>query len=93
MRQVFVLLAGVCLTHAVGCYHVGGKCDCVPPIQPCCMYGLYPPAAGYPVMPANGVTAPVPAPTGITTPVANEVPADPTPMPPMKEQIGLPREL
>jgi hypothetical protein len=88
MRQVFVLLAGVCLTHAAGCYHIAGKCDCSPPIQPCCMYGLYPPAAGYPVMPAN--PTPAPAPTGTTTPVANEVPADPAPM---KEQIGLPREL
>jgi hypothetical protein len=91
MRQLFVLLAGVCLTHAVGCYHIAGKCDCSPPIQPCGMYGLYPPAAGYPVLPATPpATAPAPS---TTTPVANEVPADPAPMTPMKENIGLPREL
>lgn len=89
MRQLFVLLAGVCLTHAVGCYHIAGKCDCIPPIQPCCMYGLYPPAAGYPVLPATAPAA-APVPTETTKPVANEVPADPAPM---KEQIGLPREL
>jgi hypothetical protein len=85
MRQLLVLLAGVCLTHAVGCYHIAGKCDCAPPIQPCCMYGLYPPAAGYPVLPAN---APAPVATETTKPVANEEPAVP-----MKEHIGLPREL
>jgi hypothetical protein len=87
MRQLLVLLAGVCLTHAVGCYHIAGKCDCAPPIQPCCMYGLYPPAAGYPVLPANA-PAPVPVATETTKPVANEEPAAP-----MKEHIGLPREL
>jgi hypothetical protein len=89
MRRLLILLAGVCLVHATGCYHIAGKCDCTPPIQPCCMYGLYPPAAGYPVMPA----VPAPQPAATTTPVGNEVPADPTPIRPMKEQIGLPREL
>jgi hypothetical protein len=94
MRRLLVLLAGVCLTHAAGCYHVGGKCDCVPPVQPCCIYGLYPPAAGYPVMPAAPVVAQqASASQGTTTPVANEVPAELPPAKPMKEQIGLPREL
>jgi hypothetical protein len=90
MRRLFVVLAGVCLTHSVGCYHVAGKCDCAPPVQPCCIYGLYPPAAGWPVMPAAATASP----TGATTPVGNEIPAiDVSPAHPMKEQIGLPREL
>jgi hypothetical protein len=91
MRRLFVLLAGVCLTHTVGCYHVAGKCDCAPPVQPCCIYGLYPPAAGWPVLPAM---PPQPQ-AGGATPVGNEIPAvEVTPAnPPLKEQIGLPREL
>jgi hypothetical protein len=91
MRRLFVLLAGVGLiSAAAGCYHTGGKCDCVPPVQPCCIYGLYPPAFGMPVIPP----APVPAPT--TTQAGAEVPAPPaeaTPTAPKKENIGLPREL
>jgi hypothetical protein len=92
MRRLFVLLAGVGLLHtSAGCYHVAGKCDCAPPVQPCCIYGLYPPAFGMPVLPP---TAPV-QPASTTTQAGAEVPAsDSTPAtPPMKEQIGLPREL
>ena len=70
MRRLFVLLAGVGLMSAsVGCCHVAGKCDCAPPVQPCCIYGLYPPAFGMPVLPPT----PVPAPT--TTQAGAEVPA------------------
>jgi hypothetical protein len=42
------------LCGAVGCHHTSGVCDCIPPIQPCALYGLYP-AAGY--NPAGGVVA------------------------------------
>jgi hypothetical protein len=89
MRRLFVLLAGAGLMSAsAGCYHVSGKCDCAPPVQPCCIYGLYPPAFGLPVMPPTP-----PAPTA--TQAGAEVPASPADAttPPMKEQIGLPREL
>jgi hypothetical protein len=86
MRRLFVLLAGVGLVStAAGCYHVGGKCDCAPPVQPCCIYGLYPPAFGMPVIPP----APTAAPT--TTQTGAEMPAEATP--PVKEHIGLPREM
>jgi hypothetical protein len=86
MRRLFVLLAGVGLMSVTtGCCHVAGKCDCAPPVQPCCIYGLYPPAFGMPVIPPG---SPVPT----TTQAGAEVPADATPTPPMKEQIGLPRE-
>jgi hypothetical protein len=90
MRRLFILLAGIGLLSAnAGCVHTG-TCDCMPPIQPCCIYGLYPPAFGLPVLPPTA-----PAPT--TTQAGAEVPAQPadaTPTtPPMKENIGLPREL
>jgi hypothetical protein len=98
MRRLFVLLAGVGLiSTSMGCCCtcIRGKCDCVPPIQPCCIYGLYPPAAGMPVLPATPSAS-----TPTTTQAGAEVPADPappTPQPnppmPAKEQIGLPREL
>ena len=90
MRRLFIFVAGVGLLSATGCYHVAGKCDCTPPTQPCCIYGLYPPAYGWPVVPP---APPVPT----TTQTGAEMPAPPaeaTPVkPPMKEQIGLPREL
>ncbi len=89
MRRLFTLLAGVGMLHAAGCYHTGGKCDCYPPIQPCCIYGLYPPAYGWPVVPQP----PTPAAAPTTTQTGAEMPADQTPKPPAKEQIGLPREL
>ena len=91
MRRLFVLLAGVGLMSAgAGCYHVGGKCDSDPPVQPCCIYGLYPPAFGMPVLPPS----PTPPAAPTATQAGAEVPAsqtEPTP-PPMKEHIGLPRE-
>ena len=89
MRRLFILLAGVGLISAsAGCCHVGGKCDCAPPVQPCCIYGLYPPAFGMPVLPPT-------APNIVTTTQAGaEGPADATPIPTTtpKENIGLPRE-
>jgi hypothetical protein len=37
------LIAGLGLiAGAVGCHHTSGTCDCMPPIQPCALYGLYP---------------------------------------------------
>ena len=88
MRRLVVLLAGVGLIPAMtGCYHVAGKCDCAPPIQPCCIYGLYPPVSGMPVIPP-----PPPPATPGATPAAAEEPALPQ-VKPAKEQIGLPREL
>jgi hypothetical protein len=94
MRRLLVLLAGVGLTSATGCYHTGGKCDCAPPVQPCCIYGLYPPAFGMPVLPPappGPAAAPPPAPA-TTTQAAAEVPADSAPSMPVKENVGLPRE-
>ena len=45
MRRLLVLLAGLgVLPAAAGCQHMAGVCDCYPPVQPCCIYGLYPPA-------------------------------------------------
>ena len=84
MRRLLVLLAGLgVLPAATGCYHTAGKCDCVPPVQPCCIYGLYPPAAGLPVLPAT------------VTPVSAEQPASHTTpaTPPARESIGLPRDM
>ena len=89
MRRLAILLACAGVLPAVGCYHTGGKCDCYPPVQPCCIYGLYPPAYGWPVVPPP----PTPAAAPTTTQAGAEMPADATPRPPMKEQIGLPREL
>jgi hypothetical protein len=88
MRRLFVLLAGFGLMSvSAGCCHCG-ICDCTPPVQPCCIYGLYPPAFGMPVLPPSG---PI---TTTATQAGAEVPADSTPAtPPMKESIGLPREL
>ena len=59
MRQLFVLVAGVALLHSAAgcCHHIAGKCDCVPPVQPCCTYGLYP-AGGMGVTPAGAVETP-----------------------------------
>jgi len=85
------MMAGLgLLVGAVGCYHTSGTCDCLPNIQPCCLYGLYP-AGGYNVAaPAATETKPVvetPKTTadlasGLTAPIA----------PPVKEQIDLPRD-
>ena len=94
MRRLFVLLAGVVsMSASMGCCHVAGKCDCTPPVQPCCIYGLYPPAFGLPVLPPS---SPVTATTTQTGADARSTPTDATPIPtttPMKEIIGLPREL
>jgi hypothetical protein len=34
------------LCGAAGCHHTSGICDCLPDIQPCAKYGMYP-ALGY----------------------------------------------
>ena len=45
MRRLLVFLAGLgVLPAATGCCHTAGFCDCYPPVTPCCVYGLYPPA-------------------------------------------------
>ncbi|HTK77356.1 MAG TPA: hypothetical protein VL371_18980 [Gemmataceae bacterium] len=45
MRRLLVLMAGLgVLPAATGCCHTAGFCDCYPPVTPCCVYGLYPPA-------------------------------------------------
>ena len=105
MRRLLVVVAGLGLLHgAAGCQHVAGFCDCAPPVKPCCIYGLYP--ADYAIMPVAASAAqpePPPAvPPGPETvpPPAATPPAGVTPpmgAPPMaepvKERIGLPREL
>ena len=81
MRRLMVLVAGVGLLHAAsGCKHIAGKCDCAPPIQPCCMYGLYP-ANALPVVPAGAVERPAE--------VVPETPKEPL----TKERIGYPRDM
>jgi hypothetical protein len=104
MRRLFVLVAGVGLLHAAaGCQHIAGFCDCAPPIQPCCLYGLYPPGHGAPVaappaaapsMAAPSMAEPPQAvPPG--TPPAVTPPTTPPPArePVMRERIGLSRDL
>jgi hypothetical protein len=45
MRRLIVLLAGLgVLPAATGCCHTAGYCDCVPAVNLCCLYGLYPPS-------------------------------------------------
>jgi len=45
MRRLLVFLAGLgVLPAATGCCHTAGYCDCYPPVNSCCLYGLYPPA-------------------------------------------------
>ena len=45
MRRLLVMLAGLgVLPAATGCCHTAGFCDCQPPVNMCCVYGLYPPA-------------------------------------------------
>jgi len=56
MRRLYALVAGVGMVATTGCYHVAGKCDCVPPVQPCCIYGLYPAGYGYSVVTQNAAT-------------------------------------
>jgi hypothetical protein len=58
------------------CQHTGGKCDCAPPVQPCCIYGLYPAEAHVPA-------PPVPPPPGHV--------AEPPVAIPVKERLGMPR--
>jgi hypothetical protein len=36
------LIAGIgLLSGAIGCHHVAGFCDCIPPVHPCAIYGLH----------------------------------------------------
>lgn len=103
MRRLVVLGAGLLLVHvASGCQHVAGFCDCAPPIQPCCIYGLYPEVyAGPAVVPAAAVAPAVPAlpaPPAAVVPNVPAAPANVLPPPavgpePVKEKIGQPREL
>jgi hypothetical protein len=85
MRRLLVLIAGIGMLQAAsGCKQIAGVCDCAPPLQPCCIYGLYP--------------AEHAAPAAAVHPVAAEPPpVESAPMPPkdpvMKERIGLPRDL
>ena len=87
MRRLLILVVGVGLAHAAaGCEFahdyksrcIAGKCDCMPLIQPCSMYGLYPAVAHGPGTPATAV----------------EVSADPAPAkaPVTKERLELPKE-
>jgi hypothetical protein len=68
MRRLIVLLAGLgVLPAAAGCVHTAGYCDCVPAVNLCCLYGLYPPgllehatgvpAAGAAVVPGHDAPA------------------------------------
>jgi len=93
MRRLFVLVAGLGLLHAsTGCNHIAGFCDCAPPIQPCCIYGLYPAGYAAPVVPAPPhADVPAAAPVEVIPPPA--APPPPAKEPVMKERIGLPREL
>jgi len=94
MRRLFVMLAGVGLVSTTGCYHLAGKCDCVPPVQPCHIYGLYP--AGYGWATVSQTAAPAaatatPASAEVTVPAIEVMPVSQPQLP--KEQIGLPREM
>ena len=81
MRRLMVLMAGVGLLHAAaGCKHLAGICDCAPPVQPCCIYGLYP-AHPVTVVPAGAVERPAE--------VVPETPKEPL----TKERIGYPRDM
>ena len=82
MRRLLELVAGVALLHTTGCcHHLAGKCDCAPPVQPCCTYGLYP-SGGASVLPVGAVeTSAVEA--------APQIPRDPI----AKEKIGYPRDM
>jgi hypothetical protein len=97
MRRRFVLVAGLGLLHAgTGCNHIAGFCDCAPPIQPCCMYGLYPAGYAAPAVappPVHAEVAPPPPAEAVPPPIAPPPPPPPAKEPVMKERIGLPREL
>ncbi len=91
MRRLFVLVAGLGLLHsAAGCYHIAGKCDCMPPIQPCCMYGLYPAGYAGPAVGPHAVETPAPEAVPVQ-PRATQGPSGAEPL--TKEPIGLPKEL
>ena len=86
------LIAGLgLLCGAVGCHHTAGFCDCMPNVQPCAIYGMYP-AVGYNQVPVVAMTDANPAVTTETPkaerPAAATIPATD----PVKEKIDLPKE-
>jgi hypothetical protein len=88
MRRLLVLIAGIGMLQAAsGCKQIAGVCDCAPPLQPCCIYGLYPAEPG--ALPAGA------APTGVTVPPAAGTvpPAEAIPLPPKESSVRLPRDL
>ena len=46
MRVSMIVTSLGLLCGTVGCHHTAGFCDCLPNIQPCAKYGMYP-AYGY----------------------------------------------
>jgi hypothetical protein len=79
MRRLIVLLAGLgVLPAAAGCVHTAGYCDCVPAVNLCCLYGLYPPGL---LEHATGV----PTTAAHTAVNGHDVPANP-------ERLAPPRE-
>jgi hypothetical protein len=83
------LIAGLGLiVGAVGCHHTSGTCDCLPPVQPCALYGLYP-GSGYnqAVPPATDVkpVEPVKTTAGLAGSITPAAPQE-------KEQIDSPKE-
>jgi hypothetical protein len=79
MRRLLVLVAALGALPAItGCWqHTAGYCDCRPPIQPCCIYGLYP-AEAHPAVPPAHAQPPV-------VPVVPVAPIN-------QERLGAPRE-
>ena len=76
------------LCGAVGCHHTSGVCDCMPPIQPCAMYGLYP-AAGYNAAPVVATAEVKPAGEASKAEAAS---AAPTTAELAKEPMDLPKD-
>jgi hypothetical protein len=54
MRRI-IGFVGLCMLAAVGCRHVGGKCDCGPTPGDA---ALYAPMQGYTVTPAEAIGTP-----------------------------------
>jgi hypothetical protein len=86
------IMAGLgLLAGAVGCHHTSGTCDCLPNIQPCSLYGLYPSGGSYnQAAPAATDTKPVVDTPKTTADLASGLngPAGQ----PVKEQIDLPKD-
>lgn len=85
MRKSMIVTALGLLCGTVGCHHTAGFCDCMPNIQPCAKYGMYP-AYGY--HQANIVTTVDSTPVdGMKKTSADSIQASE----PVKERLDLPQ--